>query len=255
MRLSPKDFDALQNTIFELYEYRTLEQFQRDAPELLVKLFPCDYFFWSEYTIDPRAKKQKLSFFSESRPTIQPRLAGLMGELIMEHPFTQYFLQGGAQTTLKLSDFLTRSQLHRSEIYERVYGPWELEFNLSVPVNSRPGTAAGIGAGDKKRDFNERDRLMLDLLRKHFDQAHRNARRTSARLATDARPLADYGLTRRENEIAQWLGAGKSNLEIAMILGSSVRTIEKHMEKILDKLGVENRAAAAVLIVRAGTSC
>jgi len=39
--------------------------------------------------------------------------------------------------------------------------------------------------------------------------------------------------------------------EIAIILSISVRTVEKHMEKILEKLGVENRAAAAVMIANA----
>jgi DNA-binding CsgD family transcriptional regulator len=35
---------------------------------------------------------------------------------------------------------------------------------------------------------------------------------------------------------------GKTNPEIAIILGASSRTIDKHMERILDRLGVENRA-------------
>jgi DNA-binding CsgD family transcriptional regulator len=56
-----------------------------------------------------------------------------------------------------------------------------------------------------------------------------------------------HQLTRRETEIFQWLSQGKTNREIAAILGLSTRTVEKHCERLFTKLGVENRVAAAQL--------
>ena len=41
-----------------------------------------------------------------------------------------------------------------------------------------------------------------------------------------------------------WLSEGKANSEVAIILGSARRTVEKHVEHILGKLHAENRAAA-----------
>jgi DNA-binding NarL/FixJ family response regulator len=58
------------------------------------------------------------------------------------------------------------------------------------------------------------------------------------------------GLTTRESEVLVWLGRGKSNRDIAEILGLSPRTVNKHLELIYAKLGVENRAAAAGIAVR-----
>jgi DNA-binding response OmpR family regulator/DNA-binding CsgD family transcriptional regulator len=58
------------------------------------------------------------------------------------------------------------------------------------------------------------------------------------------------GLTRREAQVLLWLGQGKSNRDIASILGLSPRTVNKHLEQIFAKLGVENRATAAALSVR-----
>ncbi len=52
-------------------------------------------------------------------------------------------------------------------------------------------------------------------------------------------------LTRRETEVLHWITAGKTNSDVAAILGLSVRTIEKHCEHIFTKLGVESRLAAA----------
>lgn len=61
-----------------------------------------------------------------------------------------------------------------------------------------------------------------------------------------------YQLTAREAEIALWLARGKSNRDIAEILSLSPRTVNKHLEAVFEKLGVENRAAAAVMIARTG---
>jgi len=58
------------------------------------------------------------------------------------------------------------------------------------------------------------------------------------------------GLTAREAEVLIWLARGKSNRSISEILGISARTVDKHLEQIYAKLGVENRASAAALAVR-----
>ena len=57
-------------------------------------------------------------------------------------------------------------------------------------------------------------------------------------------------LTTREAEVLLWLARGKSNRDIAEILGLSPRTVNKHLEVIYAKLGVENRAAATGMAVR-----
>jgi DNA-binding CsgD family transcriptional regulator len=62
------------------------------------------------------------------------------------------------------------------------------------------------------------------------------------------RNLQRYGLTPRETELVRWLSKGKTNAEIATILGMGKRTADKHLENIFSKLGVESRAAAVALI-------
>jgi DNA-binding response OmpR family regulator/DNA-binding CsgD family transcriptional regulator len=52
-------------------------------------------------------------------------------------------------------------------------------------------------------------------------------------------------LTNREAEVLVWISRGKSNRDIGDILGISPRTVNKHLEQIFTKLGVENRASAA----------
>lgn len=55
-----------------------------------------------------------------------------------------------------------------------------------------------------------------------------------------------FSLTVRESEVLLWIAKGKSNRDIGDILGLSARTVNKHLEQIYVKLGVENRASAAV---------
>ncbi len=59
--------------------------------------------------------------------------------------------------------------------------------------------------------------------------------------------LADAALTPRETEVLSWLAKGKTNRDIGDILGMSPRTVNKHLEHIFEKLGVETRSAAAAL--------
>jgi len=57
-------------------------------------------------------------------------------------------------------------------------------------------------------------------------------------------------LTRRETEVLSWIAKGKTNRDIGEILGMSPRTVNKHLEHVFEKLGVETRAAAAALASR-----
>jgi DNA-binding CsgD family transcriptional regulator len=63
---------------------------------------------------------------------------------------------------------------------------------------------------------------------------------------------SELGLTTREGEVLSWLSKGKTNRDIAQILGLSPRTVDKHLEQIYAKLGVENRTAAAAIATRTG---
>lgn len=59
-----------------------------------------------------------------------------------------------------------------------------------------------------------------------------------------------FALTHREAEILYWLTLGKTNKDISVILELSARTVNKHLEQVFQKLGVDNRTAAAVLADR-----
>lgn len=53
-------------------------------------------------------------------------------------------------------------------------------------------------------------------------------------------------LTKRELEVVEWIAAGKRNAEIGKILGCSSRTVQKHVQHILEKLHLETRIAVCI---------
>ena len=64
-------------------------------------------------------------------------------------------------------------------------------------------------------------------------------------------PLLKLGLTPRAAEALLWLAQGKTNADIASILGISESTVKKHVQEIFEKLGVETRGAATIRALEA----
>jgi DNA-binding NarL/FixJ family response regulator len=69
--------------------------------------------------------------------------------------------------------------------------------------------------------------------------------------SAETRVSVSLSVTPREAEVLLWMSRGKADRDIAEILGLSPRTVSKHLEQAYVKLGVENRAAATALVVRA----
>lgn len=67
---------------------------------------------------------------------------------------------------------------------------------------------------------------------------------------TTAALAQTFHLTERESEVLLWVAYGKTNSEIGQILSMSPRTVNKHLEHIFRKLGIETRTAAAAAVLR-----
>lgn len=69
--------------------------------------------------------------------------------------------------------------------------------------------------------------------------------------ADDTLALRDqFSVTGREADVLLWIANGKTNREIGLILEMSPRTVNKHLEQIFKKLGVENRTSAAAAAIK-----
>jgi DNA-binding CsgD family transcriptional regulator len=90
-------------------------------------------------------------------------------------------------------------------------------------------------------------------LREIGEPVPRTGRRSQARQGAVPPALAAIGITAREADVLAHLAAGRSNRQIADTLFVSVRTVEKHVERIIMKTGV-NRAGLAGLVADPGVT-
>ncbi len=163
--------------------------------------------------------------------------------LIHEHPLVRFHsttANGGAR---RISDCVSDTAFRRHAIYGEYYRRLGIDRVIAVPVVAGPGLVMSYVLNRKGLDFSDGERDLLDALRPALANLYR-----FAMLAGDfalAQPRATP-LTRREEEVLRWVAAGKTDLQVAAILGASVRTVQKHLENAYVKLGVENRTAAAM---------
>jgi DNA-binding CsgD family transcriptional regulator len=157
-------------------------------------------------------------------------------QLQHQHAVCEYFARTGDFRPRLMSDLLSPREWRSRELYDLVFCPYQYELEVRIP-SSRTGDTRTFLFHAQKRDFGERDRLVLDLLRPHLE-------RVVDRLSRRATAEAQLPLTRREREILEWVERGKTNAEIAEILWLSPGTVRKHLENAYGKLGVRTRTAA-----------
>jgi DNA-binding NarL/FixJ family response regulator len=92
---------------------------------------------------------------------------------------------------------------------------------------------------------------LLRAIRSRLARVEQLARRDFALGFDSSEPLLKLGLTPRVAEALLWVAQGKTNSEIAQILGISQSTVKKHLLEIFQTLNVETRSAAALRAIEA----
>jgi hypothetical protein len=111
---------------------------------------------------------------------------GWIGAIVLRMPQAEWERTGGFATH-KLWDFVARRQLHRLDIHAELFRPNGVEYELELGLPAPPWPKV-FGFDSGNRDFGERDRLLLDLLRPHLVSLYESAktRRLAAALAAGA---------------------------------------------------------------------
>ena len=116
---------------------------------------------------------------------------------------------------------------------------------VAVNMDQRDGSTTYMCLTDLK--CYEED-MPLEVFRKHFaiiaPILHSVLSQIEYQTNLEKKDNKIAKLTPRENEILRWIKEGKTNFEISCILGISFSTIKNHVQKILIKLGVNNRTQA-----------
>ena len=144
-------------------------------------------------------------------------------------------------STPQAADAMARAGL-RSDEGNRL--PWDIIDWLGKAEPVDPANPASI-------HLRKNETCIEFRVLEHADHDEILLRLLDCNAGSDEQRLSDsFGLTLREAEVLLWITHGKSNKEIAGILDMSPRTVNKHLEQIFNKLGVENRTNAATMAVR-----
>ena len=142
------------------------------------------------------------------------------------------------ESVLRLSDLLTRRQRGKLEYHHAVWRPHGVDDALRTWLPAPRGRARSIYLERSGKNYTDRERNLLQLLRAHLARMRVNA---ESRRRVDR----SWSLTAREAEVLGWMARGKTNAEIAAALFISPLTVRTHLEHIFEKLGVRTRTAAA----------
>jgi DNA-binding NarL/FixJ family response regulator len=123
-----------------------------------------------------------------------------------------------------------------------------IPFIFLTAKGEKPDIRAGMNLGAD--DYLTKPVAKADLLAAIHSRLQRAVQQTVPEFKPNfhsAGPLEEVlGLTPRVAETLLWLAQGKTNGEIAIILGNTESTVKKHVLEIFDKLGVETRTAAGL---------
>ena len=145
----------------------------------------------------------------------------------------RYHGREGGERTQRISDSIPFERFRRSALYNDYYRRIRIDHAMALPIYVRDGLLVSFVFNRTRRDFTDRERALLDLVKPHLAKLYGRTRLRA-------------GLTAREAEVLRWIASGKSDAQIGAILGTSPRTVQKHLQHLYEKLGVENRTAAAM---------
>jgi DNA-binding CsgD family transcriptional regulator len=198
--------------------------------KLVARLIRCDGVSWSRLDVTARKTLSHATDPAELEGA-DDAVSDVFWEVYDEHPLCHG--RGATMAVATLSDVIEPHALRHNRVYVECLRPLGVRHLIKAELTHPAGETNVIlldrGSG---RDFDDRERLILTLLRPHLDAAVR--RYLSPAIA----------LTPREREVLTLVREGLTNRAVAKRLDVSTHTVRKHLENAFARLGVQSRTAA-----------
>jgi DNA-binding CsgD family transcriptional regulator len=156
--------------VHELADVSTLDEFPVRACELLRDLIRSDHAGYNVLELEGGG----VSITADPSDSVFDGGPELLMRFAEQNPLIVHYATHRDPRALRLSDFITRRELHRTEIYQHVYRWIPLECQLAVqlpPLRAlpgRPGALVGLSLGRARGDFTRGHARLLEALRPHF---------------------------------------------------------------------------------------
>jgi DNA-binding CsgD family transcriptional regulator len=170
--LSDRDVRALLELIHESHALADVDSFRKGILPPLRRAVPSAVAVYNELE---QGNGRSISLFDPPGSVALDDPAGTLVRLADQNPLSAHYARTRDGRAYKLSDFITRRELHRLDLYREGLEPLGLEHQMAFALPSRPSLAIGIALNRASPDFTERDRTVLNLARPHLIQSYGNA--------------------------------------------------------------------------------
>ncbi len=183
--LTQADWNQMMEALRSLYEPCNLDEFPAWSLSILSKLVGAEIFGYTSFSLQDTAIPRHYTF-----PMVEVGIAAesftTQRQQFLAHPVLANYIKSQDGQALAISDFLSEQEFYRKEaLYEEFFQRFGLEDQMLIyfetPSISTPHPFhqgqdfLGLSLSRDRRNFTERDRLILNLIRSHIKQAHQNA--------------------------------------------------------------------------------
>lgn len=243
MRFPSSDISRLLDFIAGLQECSNKESFGQSLVALMSELIPATLIAYDQ--IDEKNRTYEMAHNAPLSASASESFLNRLQQVYQQNPIYTYIQNGGTEQVVDLATLTTQRVLQRTDFYQDIFKPLGIRHQVNVLL-PRAGWITSLSI-NHDRPFTTEQKQLLHLASRHILLAHRSVCLTSQILESVSCEIpAPPQLTPREQEVLHWVSQGKRNGEIAIILSCSPRTVEKHLEHILAKRGVETRTAATL---------
>ncbi len=225
------------------------ENFAARSFEFLSQMVPNEFVAFG--SIDTRSQVLDIGF---NRPVTDfPKAMGAFGELMGGYPLFRFDPSVNEGMPFTRSDFFSDREFRQLDIFAEVYQVLGIDNHCAVHVPTGADEIAFFGIERRGGpDFSDAERRMLRLGQTHLANARSlvKARLVEGEEGVNPQFLMQGDLTVREADVLTWIAEGKSNEEIAILLGIGLFTVKDHVKSIFRKIGAPNRLAAALWALR-----
>ncbi len=170
-RLTQGDLCTLLKCLHEIYTYRDLGTFPAQLLSTLPQVVPSETTAYNEVNL----RRRRIIGVMDPPEVKFPESEQVFARHIHEHPLVVSYQRAHDGRAQKISDFLTQRQFHRLGLYNELYRQMSAEHQMAITLSPAQPSFIALTLNRSRRDFSERDRPLLNLLRPHLIQAYYNA--------------------------------------------------------------------------------
>ncbi len=169
--MGQRDLEVSLSYLRELYAQRDPQRLKRHVLTTIGSVVASEIATYSELDVAAVTNRQ----VAEPAFSNPAELAEAFNRYLTECPLFNHYRRTRDGRAVKISDFLTQSEFRRLGFYSEYWRKVGVDHRMALFFPTTPSTAIGLAIGRNAKDFSERDRLVLNLLRPHLMQARDNA--------------------------------------------------------------------------------